>query len=60
MPIKLEVLFKQIELGEQILCFIKRYFPKGADFMTLSKDEVQTVIVNLNHCPRKHQDIKAS
>jgi transposase, IS30 family len=35
-----------------------RYFPKGTDFMTLSKEEIQAVVYKLNHRPRKIRGYK--
>jgi len=37
---------------------LRRYFPQGTDFMTLSEEEIKLAIDNLNHRPRKPEVTK--
>jgi len=32
---------------------LRRYFPKGTDFMALGEEEIQAAVYKLNHRPRK-------
>jgi IS30 family transposase len=37
---------------------LRRYFPKGTDFMTLSEEKIQLAVDNLNHKSRKTRGYK--
>lgn len=45
-------------INENTNGLIRRYFPKGTDFMSLSESEIQEVIYKLNHRPRKTRGFK--
>ena len=45
-------------INENTNGLIRRYFPKGTDFMQLSNQEIQTVVDKLNHRPRKTRGYK--
>lgn len=45
-------------INENTNGLIRRYFPKGTDFMLLSDEEIQAVVDELNHRPRKTRGYK--
>ncbi len=45
-------------INENTNGLLRRYFPKGTDFMTLSEEEIEDVVYKLNHRPRKTRDYK--
>ncbi|MGB0948461.1 MAG: IS30 family transposase [Pseudoalteromonas marina] len=45
-------------INENTNGLIRRYFPKGTDFMLLSEEDIQAVIYQLNHRPRKTRGFK--
>ena len=45
-------------INENTNGLLRRYFPKGTDFMTLSEEEIQLAVDNLNHRPRKTRGYK--
>ena len=45
-------------INENTNGLLRRYFPKGTDFMALSEEEIQAAIDKLNHRPRKTRGYK--
>lgn len=45
-------------INENTNGLLRRYFPKGTDFMMLSEEEIQTAVNKLNHRPRKTRGYK--
>ena len=45
-------------INENTNGLLRRYFPKGTDFMTLSEEEIEDVVYKLNHRPRKTRGYK--
>lgn len=45
-------------INENTNGLLRRYFPKGTDFMALSEEEIQTAVDKLNHRPRKTRGYK--
>jgi len=45
-------------INENTNGLLRRYFPKGTDFMTLSEAEIQAAVDRLNHRPRKTRGYK--
>jgi IS30 family transposase len=45
-------------INENTNGLLRRYFPKGTDFMTLKDKEIQAVVDKLNHRPRKTRGFK--
>lgn len=45
-------------INENTNGLLRRYFPKGTDFMLLSEKEIQDVVDRLNHRPRKTRGYK--
>jgi IS30 family transposase len=45
-------------INENTNGLLRRYFPKGTDFMTLTEDEIQAAVDKLNHRPRKTRGFK--
>lgn len=45
-------------INENTNGLLRRYFPKGTDFMSLSEEEIQTAVNKLNHRPRKTRGYK--
>jgi IS30 family transposase len=45
-------------INENTNRLLRRYFPKGTDFMTLSENEIQLAVDNLNHRLRKTRGYK--
>ncbi len=45
-------------INENTNGLLRRYFPKGTDFMTLSESEIQAAVDRLNHRPRKTRGYK--
>lgn len=45
-------------INENTNGLLRRYFPKGTDFMKLSEEEIQTAVNKLNHRPRKTRGYK--
>jgi IS30 family transposase len=45
-------------INENTNSLLRPYFPERTDFMTLSEEEIQLAVHNLNHRPRKIQDYK--
>ena len=45
-------------INENTNGLLRRYFPKGNDFMMLSEEEIQTAVNKLNHRPRKTRGYK--
>ncbi len=41
------------DLNENTNGIIRQYFPKGHDFTTITEDEIQMVMYELNNHPRK-------
>jgi len=45
-------------INENTNGLLRRYFPKGTDFMALSEEEIQDAVNKLNHRPRKTRGYK--
>lgn len=45
-------------INENTNGLLRRYFPKGTDFMMLSEEEIQAAVDKLNHRPRKTRGYK--
>jgi IS30 family transposase len=45
-------------INENTNGLLRRYFPKGTDFMMLSEEEIQVAVDKLNHRPRKTRGYK--
>ena len=45
-------------INENTNGLLRRYFPKGTDFMALSEEEIQAAVDKLNHRPRKTRGYK--
>jgi IS30 family transposase len=45
-------------INENTNGLLRRYFPKGTDFMVLSEEEIQAAVDKLNHRPRKTRGYK--
>lgn len=45
-------------INENTNGLLRRYFPKGTDFMKLSEEEIQTAVNKLNHHSRKTRGYK--
>ena len=45
-------------INENTNGLLRRYFPKGTDFMTLSEEEIEDVVYKLNHRSRKTRGYK--
>jgi len=45
-------------INENTNGLLRRYFPKGTDFMMLSEEEIQAAVDRLNHRPRKTRGYK--
>ena len=45
-------------INENTNGLLRRYFPKGTDFMALSEKEIQSAVDKLNHRPRKTRGYK--
>lgn len=45
-------------INENTNGLLRRYFPKGTDFMELTEDEIQSAVDQLNHRPRKTRGYK--
>ncbi len=45
-------------INENTNGLLRRFFPKGTNFMTLSEKEIQAAVDNLNHRPRKTRGYK--
>lgn len=45
-------------INENTNGLLRRYFPKGTDFMALTEDEIQSAVEQLNHRPRKTRGYK--
>jgi len=45
-------------INENTNGLLRRYFPKGTDFMALGEEEIQAAVYKLNHRPRKTRGYK--